>query len=135
MAEAASALFVMHGARAAIDGGLAHIETQVAAIEDAVIRNPGLAFDLAKTLVESVCRTILGERAIAYRRGSRPPQTFQDHKPASSLFICRGQSGGRNPRKSEADTEWPEYQHPGDLRAAQSVWVCLSRVRQSSSRC
>lgn len=58
--------FVMHGARDAIAGGLAHIEKQVDAIEQAVDENPGLAFDLARTLIESACRTVLDERSVAY---------------------------------------------------------------------
>ena len=55
--------FVMHGAREAMASGLAHIEEQVTTIERAVVENPALAFDLAKTLVESTCKAVLGERA------------------------------------------------------------------------
>lgn len=55
MAEVLPAPFAMHGARDAIAAGLEHIEEQVTGIEQAVVDNPGLAFDLAKTLVESVC--------------------------------------------------------------------------------
>jgi hypothetical protein len=66
MADAATSQFVMHGARDAIAGGLVHIEEQVKGIELAVIENPGLAFDLAKTVVESTCRTVLGERSIPF---------------------------------------------------------------------
>jgi Abortive infection C-terminus len=77
MAEAESSPFIMHGARAAIASGLAHIQEQVSAIEDAVVENPGLTFDLARTLVESVCRTILGERAIAYKEEDDLPRLFR----------------------------------------------------------
>ena len=45
-------------------GGLAHIEEHVEGIERAVVENPGLAFDLAKTLIESTCRTVLEERSV-----------------------------------------------------------------------
>ena len=62
MAKMSNASFVMHGARDAMEGGLAHIEEHVKGIEQAVAENPGLAFDLAKTLVESTCRTVLRER-------------------------------------------------------------------------
>jgi hypothetical protein len=58
--------FVMHGARDAMSGGLIHIEEQVKGIERAVVENPGLAFDLAKTVVGSACRTILSDRKIAF---------------------------------------------------------------------
>jgi hypothetical protein len=67
----------MHGARGAIANGLSHIEVQVASIERAVIENPGLAFDLAKTVVESACRTILRERRIAFDPDDELPKLFK----------------------------------------------------------
>jgi hypothetical protein len=69
--------FSMQGARAAIDGGLAHIGQHVEGIEQAVATNPGLAFDLAKTLVESVCRTVLDERSMAYDEADELPKLFK----------------------------------------------------------
>ena len=77
MAEPAAAPFVMHGAREAMAGGLAHIEEQVKGIELAVIENPGLAFDLAKTLVESTCRAVLGERSVDYAATDDLPSLFR----------------------------------------------------------
>lgn len=78
MADIASTpLFVMHGSRAAISAGLAHIEEQVTGIEQAVSNNPGLAFDLAKTLIESACRTILTERGVASDPGDDLPKLFK----------------------------------------------------------
>lgn len=63
MAEASTTRvrFQMVGARASIlDGPVVEIvDQQVQAIEDAIERVPDFAFDLAKTLVESVCKTIL----------------------------------------------------------------------------
>jgi abortive infection Abi-like protein len=67
----------MHGARAAIVGGLSHIEEQVKAIELAVNENPGLAFDLARTVVESTCRTILAERNIGFGTDDDLPKLFK----------------------------------------------------------
>src|SRR5258708_3227399 len=64
MADVTSADFMMAGARevlAFLPGAL-HIERQVAALEGAVNNNPALAFDLAKTLIESVCKTLLQDR-------------------------------------------------------------------------
>ena len=69
--------FLMHGARAAMVAGLSHIEEQVKGIERAVIENPGLAFDLAKTLVESACRAILAERKIAFAADDDMPRLFK----------------------------------------------------------
>jgi len=69
--------FVMHGARDAMSAGLAHIEEQVKGIEQAVVENLGLAFDLAKTLVESTCRAVLGERSVAYAATDDLPKLFK----------------------------------------------------------
>lgn len=72
-----SEAFFMRGARAAMAAGLAHVEEQVMALERAVVENPGLAFDLAKTLVESACRTILTERQKPYASDDDLPKLFK----------------------------------------------------------
>lgn len=69
--------FVMHGARDAMSGGLTHIEQQVIGLELAVVENPGLAFDLAKTVVESTCRTILSDRKISFGGDDDLPRLFK----------------------------------------------------------
>ncbi|HKT13759.1 MAG TPA: abortive infection family protein [Terriglobia bacterium] len=69
--------YVMHGARDAMLGGLAHIDEQVKGIERAAFENPSLAFDLAKTVVESACRTILTERSIACGNDDDLPRLFK----------------------------------------------------------
>lgn len=55
--------FQMVGARAAVlDGPIAEaIEQQIHAIENALSSVPDFAFDLSKTLVESVCKTVLAD--------------------------------------------------------------------------
>ncbi len=60
-----TSILSMHGAREIIEitAGAVHIEQQVQALELAITENnSGLAFDLAKALVESVCITILKDR-------------------------------------------------------------------------
>ena len=69
--------FVMRGTRDAMADGLAHVEQQVQGIERAVIENPGLAFDLAKTLIESTCRAVLEAREIAYEAEEDLPKLFR----------------------------------------------------------
>lgn len=69
--------FVMHGARDALAAGLAHIEEQVRSIEQAVVENPALVFDLARTLVETVCRTILSESKVSYSEDDDLPKLFK----------------------------------------------------------
>lgn len=76
-APAPTSPFVMHGAREAFAAGLTHIEEQVRSIEQAVVENPALAFDLARTLVETVCRTILSERKVSYSEDDDLPKLFK----------------------------------------------------------
>jgi hypothetical protein len=61
MAESAISRFQMVGARSAIlDGPIVElIQNQIDAIENALENVPDFAFDLSKTLVESVCKTVL----------------------------------------------------------------------------
>jgi hypothetical protein len=70
--------FVMHGAREALAAGAVHIEQQIVAIEQAVFDNPGLAFDLAKTLLESTCKGILAERKAACDDGWDLPKLLKE---------------------------------------------------------
>ena len=61
--SAAQERFQMVGTRAAVlDGPVAEaIEQQIVAIENALANVPDFAFDLSKTLVESVCKTMLAD--------------------------------------------------------------------------
>src|SRR3989304_8143733 len=56
--------FKMSGAREILQlsVGAISIERHIQALEDSVESNPSLAFDLARSLVESVCKTILVDR-------------------------------------------------------------------------
>jgi Abortive infection C-terminus len=103
MTDALAASFVMHGGRDAIACGLAHVEQQVKSIEQAVVENPGLAFDLAKTLVESVCRVVLSERAISHREDDELPKLFKT-VTQSLPFLPPTASGEAEIRKSLAQT-------------------------------
>jgi hypothetical protein len=51
----------MHGCRAAVLPIAAAFEPQIQALEESIQRVPDFAFDLSKTLVESVCRTVLAD--------------------------------------------------------------------------
>ncbi len=101
--EADTSPFVMHGARDAVACGLVHIVQQVHALESAVAENPGLAFDLAKTLVESVCRAVLAERSVAFDEADDLPKLF---KTASSHlpFLPASATDAAKTRKSLAQT-------------------------------
>jgi hypothetical protein len=95
--------FVMHGARDACAAGLTHVEQQVRSIEQAVVDNPALAFDLARTLVESVCRTILSERKVDFSPDDGLPKLFNSvrgHLP----FLPPTVNGEAEVRKSLVQT-------------------------------
>ena len=61
--SASQARFQMIGTRAAMRGGpiAEAIDQQIHAIENALESVPDFAFDLSKTLVESVCKTVLAD--------------------------------------------------------------------------
>ena len=69
--------FVMLSARAAIAGGMTHITKQVEALEEAVANNPGYVFDLAKTIIESTCKTIIVERGTELDNDDDLPSLFK----------------------------------------------------------
>ena len=69
--------FQMQGARTAIASGLVHISRQVTALEEAIHSEPGLAFDLAKVLVESVCKTLLTDLGISFAVDEDLPKLYR----------------------------------------------------------
>lgn len=46
-------------------------------LEQAIWDEPGLAFDLAKTLVESVCKTVLNDRGILFAKDDDLPKLYR----------------------------------------------------------
>jgi hypothetical protein len=73
-----SLTFAMSGAREILllTAGAVHIEQQIRALEESVTKNPSLAFDLAKALVESVCKTILQDRGQTTPNDDDLPKLF-----------------------------------------------------------
>jgi len=70
--------FVLHGAREVLTAEAVHFEQQILALEEAVVDNAGLAFDLAKTLVESACKTILKDRGHTYGSNWELPKLLKE---------------------------------------------------------
>lgn len=95
--------FVMHSARMAVSGGLTHIEEQVKALERAVVENVGLAFDLAKTLVESACKTIIIERGLNFDKDDEVGKVFKS-ATQSIPFLPPAMATDSNARKSLSQT-------------------------------
>jgi hypothetical protein len=94
---------MMYGARAAIAGGMFHIQEQVDALETAVNENTGLAFDLAKTIIESTCRAILSERRVDFEPGDDLPGLFKAARNTLP-FLPATASSSSDVRKSLAQT-------------------------------
>jgi hypothetical protein len=67
----------MHGAREVIASGAVHLVEQITALEEAVEKNPGLVFDLAKTILESACIWVLKERGADYETGWDLPRLLK----------------------------------------------------------
>ncbi len=66
--------FTMYGVREVIDDGAPYILRQVNGLEHAVRNNDvGLAFDFAKSLMETTCVTILKDRNISYAKDIKFP--------------------------------------------------------------
>jgi len=91
--------FSMSGARAAMATGLVHIGQQVESIERNVTDKTGLVFDLARTLVESTCRTILEARNQTFTFDDDLPKLFKA-VAACVPFLPAEFSGEAEVRKS-----------------------------------
>jgi hypothetical protein len=104
MPEATPTPFTMHGARETIANGLDHIEQQAVALERAVMETPGLAFDVAKTLLESLCRRVLDHCGIAHSRTDDLPALFNKVKRSGLPFLPPAASGASEARRSLEQT-------------------------------
>lgn len=93
----------MIGTRAAVqDGPVAEaIEQQVSAIENALASVPDFAFDLSKTLVESVCKTVLADLGQPADPNWEAPRLLKETTNRLTL-LPRGHS---NPAKARESVE------------------------------
>ena len=80
--------FQMAGARGILDraGGAIQIRQQVEAIEEAVHDRPAMVFDLAKALVETICKTILDELGVEYDNNFDAPKLLRETLIRLQLF-------------------------------------------------
>jgi hypothetical protein len=86
MAEPNSNPFQMHGCRASVLPVATAFEPQVQAIEDSIQRVPDFAFDLSKTLVESVCRTVLADLGVPADHAWDLPKLLKETTQRLSLL-------------------------------------------------
>jgi hypothetical protein len=80
--------FQMAGARGILEraGGAIQIRHQVEAIEEAVHDRPAMVFDLAKALVETICKTILDELGVDYDNNFDAPKLLRETLIRLQLF-------------------------------------------------
>lgn len=97
--------FQMAGCRGAILSGpvAESIEQQIRAIENALESVPDFAFDLSKTLVESVCKTVLADIGRPANPNWDCPQLLREAMSRLSL-LPRGHPGGKEARDSVEKT-------------------------------
>ena len=93
----------MVGARSAIlDGPIAEaIEQQIGAIENALASVPDFAFDLSKTLVESVCKTVLADIGQPADSNWNAPQLLKETTSRLALLP----RGHPDPAKARSSVE------------------------------
>lgn len=91
--------FQMAGCRIAIlaGPGMESIEQQIRAIEQAIESVPDFAFDLSKTLVEQVCKTVLADIGQPGNPNWDGPQLLRETLNRLSL-LPRGHPGGAGAR-------------------------------------
>lgn len=80
--------FQMAGARGILEraGGAIQIRQQVEAIEEAIHDRPAMVFDLAKALVETICKTILDELGVGYDNNFDAPKLLRETLIRLQLF-------------------------------------------------
>ena len=132
MAETAPASqrFQMVGSRASVlDGPVPDIiEQQIRALEDAIERVPDFAFDLAKTLVETICKTILEDIGRPADPNWDAPQIMRETTTYLSLIPRNQPDPARTRGSIIEDSERPPYRGTGTLRASQQLRHRLPRA-------
>src|ERR1043165_719455 len=91
--------FQMHGCRTAVLPLAGAFEAQIQAIEDSIQRVPDFAFDLSKTLVESVCRTVLADLGFPADHAWDCPKLLRETTNRLSL-LPRGHPNAGSARES-----------------------------------
>ena len=67
-------------------GGAIQIRQQVEAVEEAIHERPAMVFDLAKALVETICKTILNELGVGYDNNFDAPKLLRETLNQLQLF-------------------------------------------------
>ena len=125
MAEASDARtrFQMVGSRAAVlEGPIAGaIEQQIHAFENALESVPDFAFDLAKTLVESVCKTVLEDIGQPADPNWDAPKLLKETDQSLALLPRNHPDPCEGARLSREDDPGTAPDDPRTLRASQRL--------------
>lgn len=80
-------IFVLQASRqiAEMAAGAIHIIAQIEAIESAIQKSPAFVFDLSKSLIDIVCKTILKDRGIDPLNKFDTPQLLKETLKILSL--------------------------------------------------
>ncbi|MFQ5443086.1 MAG: abortive infection family protein [Nitrospinales bacterium] len=79
--------YILQGARSVAEmaAGAIHIQAQIQAIESAVEKSPSFVFDLSKSLIDTVCKTILTDRGIKLPGKPDTPELLRETLKALKL--------------------------------------------------
>jgi len=69
--------FILYGVREVMPLNALHLERIVNTLEQALMENPGLVFDLSKSLIETACKTIIKDRGHEYKASADLPQLIR----------------------------------------------------------
>jgi len=78
---------VLQASRQVLDmaAGAIHIRAQIQAIETAIEQSPTFVFDLSKSLIDIVCKTILEDRGVKFPDKPESPQLLKETLKALKL--------------------------------------------------
>lgn len=79
--------FILQASRQVSDmaAGAIHIRAQIQAIETAIEQSPAFVFDLSKSLIDTVCKTILEDRGVKLPGKPESPQLLRETLKALKL--------------------------------------------------
>ena len=130
--SASQARFQMIGTRAAMRGGpiAEAIDQQIHAIENALESVPDFAFDLSKTLVESVCKTVLADIGPLAEPNWDAPKLLKTTTNRLALFAARPLKPGEGARLRGENDPRTCPDDPGPVRTPQRVRHGVPRARR-----
>jgi len=94
--------FPLYGAREALTQNTVFLRRQIEALESAVCRDPSMALDLCKTLIDTACKTVLSDRGVSYFEGESTQRLLKmalDNVPLGGELDAGDQAAAQSLRK------------------------------------